>query len=65
MIIDHDNGYFTVFTHFDNLLVSKNMLVKEGQKIGFISQDSKVVHFEIWGDNKTLNPEEWLKDGYR
>ena len=65
VIIDHDNGYFTVFTHLDNLLVSKNMLVKEGQKIGFISKDSKVVHFEIWGDNKTLNPEEWLEDGYR
>ena len=48
-----------------DLLVSKNMLVKEGQKIGFISKDSQVVHFEIWGDNKTLNPEEWLEDGYR
>ncbi|MEC7822777.1 MAG: peptidoglycan DD-metalloendopeptidase family protein [Candidatus Neomarinimicrobiota bacterium] len=65
VIIDHDNGYFTVFTHLDNLLVSKNMLIKEGQKIGFISKDSKVVHFEIWGDNKTLNPEEWLEDEYR
>ena len=65
VIIDHDNGYFTVLTHLDNLLVSKNMLVKEGQKIGIISRDSKVVHFEIWGDNKTLNPEEWLEDGYR
>ena len=65
VIIDHDNGYFTVFTHLDNLLVSKNMLVKEGQKIGFISKDSQVVHFEIWGDNKTLNPKEWLEDGYR
>ena len=65
VIIDHDNGYFTVFTHLDNLLVSKNMLVKEGQKIGFISKDSQVVHFEIWGDNKTLNPEEWLEDEYR
>ena len=65
VIIDHNNGYFTVLTHLDNLLVSKNMLVKEGQKIGFISQDSNVVHFEIWGDNKTLNPKEWLEDGYR
>ena len=65
IIIDHNNGYFTVLTHLDNLLVSKNMLVKEGQKIGFISQDSNVVHFEIWGDNKTLNPKEWLEDGYR
>ena len=65
VIIDHDDGYFTVFTHLDNLLVTKNMLVKEGQKIGFISKESQVVHFEIWGNNQTLNPKEWLKDGYR
>jgi septal ring factor EnvC (AmiA/AmiB activator) len=65
VIVDHDDGYFTVFTHLDNLLVTKNMLVKEGQKIGFISKESQVVHFEIWGNNQTLNPKEWLKDGYR
>ena len=65
VIIDHDDGYFTVFTHLDNLLVTKNMLVKEGQKIGFISKESQVVHFEIWGNNQTLNPKEWLRDGYR
>ena len=65
VIVDHNDGYFTVFTHLDNLLVTKNMLVKEGQRIGFISQESQVVHFEIWGNNQTLNPKEWLKDGYR
>ena len=65
VIVDHNDGYFTVFTHLDNLLVTKNMLVKEGQRIGFISQESKVVHFEIWGNNQTLNPKEWLRDGYR
>ena len=65
VIVDHNNGYFTVFTHLDNLLVTKNMLVKEGQRIGFISKESQVVHFEIWGNNQTLNPKEWLKDGYR
>ena len=65
VIIDHNDGYFTVFTHLDNLLVTKNMLVKEGQRIGFISQESQVVHFEIWGNNQTLNPKEWLRDGYR
>ena len=65
VIIDHDDGYFTVFTHLDNLLVTKNMLIKEGQKIGFISKESQVVHFEIWGNNQTLNPKEWLRDGYR
>ena len=65
VIVDHNDGYFTVFTHLDNLLVTKNMLVKEGQRIGFISKESQVVHFEIWGNNQTLNPKEWLKDGYR
>ena len=65
VIVDHDDGYFTVFTHLDNLLVAKNMLVEEGQRIGFISKESQVVHFEIWGNNQTLNPKEWLKDGYR
>ena len=65
VIIDHNDGYFTVFTHLDNLLVTKNMLVEEGQRIGFISKESQVVHFEIWGNNQTLNPKEWLKDGYR
>ena len=65
VIVDHNDGYFTVFTHLDNLLVTKNMLVKEGQRIGFISQESQVVNFEIWGNNQTLNPKEWLKDGYR
>ena len=65
VIVDHDDGYFTVFTHLDNLLVTKNMLVKEGQKIGFISKESQVIHFEIWGNNQTLNPKEWLRDGYR
>jgi len=65
VIVDHNGGYFTVFTHLDNLLVTKNMLVKEGQRIGFISKESQVVHFEIWGNNQTLNPKEWLKDGYR
>ena len=65
VIVDHNDGYFTVFTHLDNLLVTKNMLVKEGQRIGFISLVSQVVHFEIWGNNQTLNPKEWLRDGYR
>ena len=65
VIIDHDNGYFTVFTHLDNLLVSKKYVSQRRTKKFYYFKDSKVVHFEIWGDNKTLNPEEWLEDGYR
>ena len=64
VIIDHDNGYFTVFTHLENLLISENMLVKEGQEIGFVSNNN-IIHFEIWGNNKKLNPAQWIKNGYK
>ena len=64
VIIDHDNGYFTVFTHLENLLISENMLVKEGQEIGFVSSNN-IIHFEIWGNNQKLNPTKWIKNGYK
>ena len=62
MIIDHNNSYYTVFTHLENLLISENMNVKEGQNIGYVSNDN-IIHFEIWENNQKLNPEEWLANG--
>ena len=64
VIIDHNGGYFTVFTHLDKLLVSENMIVKEGQEIGFVSSNN-IIHFEIWGNNQKLNPIQWIKNGYK
>ena len=62
VIIDHNNSYYTVFTHLENLLISENMNVKEGQNIGYVSNDN-IIHFEIWGNNQKLNPEKWLVNG--
>ena len=62
VIIDHNNSYYTVFTHLENLLISENMNVKEGQNIGYVSNDN-IIHFEIWGNNQKLNPEKWLANG--
>ena len=64
VIIDHDGGYFTVFTHLENLLINENMIVKEGQEIGFVSNNN-IIHFEIWGNNQKLNPTQWIKNGYK
>jgi|TARA_B110000240_G_scaffold130617_1_gene145011 septal ring factor EnvC (AmiA/AmiB activator) len=64
VIIDHNGGYFTVFTHLENLLISENMIVKEGQEIGFVSSNN-IIHFEIWGNNQKLNPVQWIKNGYK
>ena len=62
VIIDHNNSYYTVFTHLENLLIAENMNVQEGQNIGYVS-DNNIIHFEIWGNNKKLNPEKWLVNG--
>ena len=62
VIIDHNNSYYTVFTHLENLLISENMNVKECQNIGYVSNDN-IIHFEIWGNNQKLNPEKWLVNG--
>jgi len=64
VIIDHDGGYFTVFTHLENLLISENMIIKEGQEIGYVSNNN-IIHFEIWGNNQKLNPTKWIKNGYK
>jgi len=63
VIIDHNNNYFTVFTHLENLLISEDTLVREGQNIGYVSNEN-IIHFEIWGNNQKLDPQKWLKNGY-
>ena len=63
VIIDHNNNYFTVFTHLENLLISEDTLVIEGQNIGYVSNEN-IIHFEIWGNNQKLDPQKWLKNGY-
>ena len=62
VIIDHNNSYYTVFTHIENLIITENMNIREGQNIGYVSNDN-IIHFEIWGNNQKLNPEKWLING--
>ena len=59
VIVDHNNSYFTVFTHLENLLITEDTNIKEGQNIGYVSNEN-IIHFEIWGNNQKLNPESWL-----
>ena len=32
VIIDHDDGYFTVFTHLENLLINENKVINHNFK---------------------------------
>jgi len=60
IIIDHKNGYFSVYAFNNDLLVNKGTKVKRGQTIarsgmtGSAAQPS--LHFELRRDGRAINP---------
>lgn len=64
IIISHDNGYYTVYTHLAEIRVELHEYVSRGQVIGTVgdtgSLNGAVLHFQIWKNTTNLNPEEWL-----
>lgn len=65
IILDHKNGFFTLYAYNSELSVSKGAKVKRGQTIaksgmsGSASQAS--LHFELRKDGKAINPVPYLE----
>ena len=59
IILDHGDGFNTVYSNIENILIDENDYVKAGQKIAGMDSNM-ILHFEIWGNQKKLNPEKWL-----
>jgi len=65
IIIDHNNGFFTLYAYNSELSVAKGAKVKRGQTIaksgmtGSASQAS--LHFELRKDGKAINPVPYLE----
>jgi septal ring factor EnvC (AmiA/AmiB activator) len=62
LIINHYDGYRTVYTHLSEILVVEGQKVNEGQRIGTSGEaiDGPRLHFEVWKDREKQNPEHWL-----
>ncbi len=64
IIIDHKNGFFTLYAYNNELLVGRGTKVKKGQTIaksgmsGSASEPS--LHFELRKDGKAINPLPYL-----
>ncbi len=60
IIINHQNGYKTVYAHLDELDVRVGRTVKRGQKIGTVGMTGKTLishlHYEVRFKNKPVNP---------
>ena len=63
VIIDHGAKYYTVYSNINNITVSENEYISSNHKIANVSKnsmDKNILHFEIWENQKKLNPQIWL-----
>ena len=64
IIIDHGGGFSTVYAKVDNIKINENDYVQMGTTIATISKENQgtaELHFEVWGNQKKLDPQIWLK----
>ena len=65
IIVQHADGWMTVYAHMDSLAVKRGTKVSVGQKIGTVGATGKVdkpqLHFEIRKGTKAYNPSSYLK----
>ncbi|SJZ47874.1 M23 family metallopeptidase [Selenihalanaerobacter shriftii] len=64
LVIKHSNGYKTVYGHAQKSYLEEGQHVKTGQAIGEVGDSGLVMkptlHFEIWKENKSIKPSEYL-----
>ncbi len=65
IIVQHSDGWMTVYAHLNNMAVRRGAKVSVGQKIGSVGATGKVdrpqLHFEIRKGTKAYNPSSYLK----
>ena len=64
IIIDHGEDYSTVYANLGRIFVAEDQYVAAGTLIGETSDSGnkrKLLHFEVWHNDKAQNPEIWLK----
>ncbi|ACL77169.1 M23 family metallopeptidase [Ruminiclostridium cellulolyticum] len=65
IIIDHDNGFKTIYGHSSKLLVNKGKTVKKGQKIALVGSTGRStgphLHFEIRISDIAVDPIKYIE----
>ena len=64
VIISHGDGYYTVYSHLDEIQVSPLQQVNKGQVIGTVGETGSlsgpILQFQIWKNTDSMDPEEWI-----
>lgn len=65
VILDHGEGYYTVYSHLDEIFVDTDDLVTTGKVIGLVgdsgSLEGSKLHFALFANQKPENPQHWLR----
>jgi septal ring factor EnvC (AmiA/AmiB activator) len=66
VVLEHGNGYYSVYSHLQSAAVELGSTVTRGQSIGAVGGENSDygphLHFEIRGENQVaLDPTEWLR----
>ena len=66
IIIDHGNGYHTLYGHMSGLAVSTGQAVSQGQTIGYLGSTGRATdtrcHFEVFIDGNRTDPAQFFSD---
>jgi septal ring factor EnvC (AmiA/AmiB activator) len=62
LILNHYNGYRTVYAHLSDIFVRESQRITEGMVIAKSGDTvaGAILHFEIWKEREKQNPEWWL-----
>ena len=66
VIVDHRDGYYTVYAHLGAIYAGEGHIVEAGDMIGRVGQSGSLegprLHFEIWVQREKQDPLGWLID---
>lgn len=64
IILDHQDGHYSVYAHLDEVHVAQGNWLRAGEVIGTVGDTGSLegprLHFEIWQKRITQDPESWL-----
>ena len=63
VMIDHGNGYVTLYGHMSSIAVSQGQAVSQGETIGYVGSTGKStgphLHFEVLKNGTRIDPEQF------